>query len=82
MGGGNLPKVADQVVDCPRCYELCGWCSDYRHMHGTLPLPGSRKRCAIERMAPEGAGCPTCGGNLKVVARTQYFSIPTGGRNA
>ena len=59
-------------IDCPRCHEQCGWCSDYRHMHGTLKLPGSKRKCAVPNFAPEGDGCPLCGGAKRVIATTTY----------
>ena len=63
----------EREVDCPRCHQLCGWCSDYRHMHGTLNLPGTRRRCTMPNMAPEG-DCPLCAGSKRVVSKTQYFA--------
>jgi hypothetical protein len=44
-------------------------------MHGQLRLPGSRKRCGVEGMDPEGADCPLCGGAMKVKATTEYERI-------
>ena len=75
MGGGPLPRQFDStlLVDCPRCHEQCGWCSDYRHMHGILRLPsGGRQRCEIKGMEAEGADCPMCGGTMKVVRHTSF----------
>ena len=62
-------------IDCPRCFEQCGWCSDYRHHHGTMKLPGTRKRCTIPAMQPEGDNCPLCHGSTKVIATTTYEPI-------
>lgn len=71
-----MGELLEQVVDCPRCHQQCGWCSDYRHTHGQLTLPGSKKRfCTIEAMAPEGSDCPLCGGALRVLARTEYTAL-------
>ena len=61
------------IVECPRCHEQCGWCSDYRWMHGTMRLPGSRKRCTISGMEPEGDKCPVCAGTMKAVRHTHYM---------
>lgn len=59
-------------IDCPRCHEQCGWCSDYRWHHGTMKLPGTRQYCNIAAMKPEGDACPLCGGTRKVIATTTY----------
>ena len=59
------------VVDCPRCHEQCGWCSDYRLIHGKLKLPGTRKKCTIPAMHPDD-DCPLCHGSLKV-QRTIFY---------
>lgn len=67
-------KYVCQIL-CPRCHEQCGWCSDYRHMHGLLKLPGTRKRCGIV-MTVEDSGCPVCKGSLKVIATTTYEAVP------
>jgi hypothetical protein len=68
---------APRAIDCPRCHQQCGWCSDPRWMHGQLAMPNDRKRrhCKIEAMAPEGGDCPMCGGSRKVMARTEYWRI-------
>lgn len=68
-------KSTTREVDCPRCHQVCGWCSDYRFMHGTLPLPGSRRRCTMLGMEPEGDGCPLCGGARRVLATTTFQAI-------
>jgi hypothetical protein len=66
-------------IDCPRCHEPCGWCGDYRHMHGTLRLPGvgGRKNthCAIPTMTPEGDACLLCGGAQRVMRTVSYERI-------
>jgi hypothetical protein len=59
-------------VQCPRCYEQCGWCSDPRFMHGQLKLSGSRKKCTVAGYEPEGDGCPMCGGSKTVVRTITY----------
>lgn len=59
-------------VQCPRCYEQCGWCSDPRWMHGTLKLSGSRKTCGVPGYEPEGDDCPMCGGSKSVVRTVTY----------
>lgn len=62
-------------VNCPRCHEQCGWCSDYRHMHGLLTLPGgTRRRCEIAAMAPD-VDCQVCGGVMKVLETITYSRI-------
>ena len=76
MGGGPLPKGdLERVVDCPRCHQTCGWCGDYRHMHGQISLPGTKKYCGIE-VIPEGDACPVCGGDKRVVATTTFTRGP------
>lgn len=62
----------EREADCPRCHQTCGWCGDYRHMHGKLKLPGSRKYCSVSGMEPEGDHCPLCHGSKRVVATTTY----------
>jgi hypothetical protein len=62
-------------VDCPRCHEICGWCSDYRWMHGKLKLPGSSRRCAVAGIEPEGDACPLCHGARKMLATTVFTPI-------
>jgi hypothetical protein len=59
-------------IDCPRCYETCGWCGDYRFYHGKIRLPGSRKYCTLPGYEPEGNGCPVCRGRRRVIASTIY----------
>ncbi len=78
MGEPEATKCG-RVVRCPRCHEECGWCGDYRHMHGMLAMPGDpkRRRCIIASMAPEGDDCPVCRGTRIVTATTTYQ--PTGG---
>lgn len=68
--------MTTREIDCPRCHEQCGWCSDYRHMHGKQTLPGSRKRCTIVAMHPDPV-CPMCGGTKRVIATTTYAAIAT-----
>lgn len=60
------------TVQCPRCHEQCGWCADYRKMHGQLRLPGSRRKCTIPDFEPEGDNCPVCGGDDKVLRIVTY----------
>lgn len=67
------PQTAQ--VDCPRCHATCGWCGDYRWMHGVLQLPGSRRRCSQPGMAPEGDACPVCHGSRRVLATTTLEPI-------
>lgn len=63
-------------VECPRCFEQCGWCGDYRHMHGTLRLPAVQGRknthCDIPAMIPEGDDCPLCAGSRRVMRTITY----------
>lgn len=61
-----------QTVPCPRCHEACGWCGDYRFMHRQLRLPGTKRRCGVPGLEPEGEGCPLCTGTLRVIATTTY----------
>lgn len=68
---GHAALVACEV-DCPRCHATCGWCGDYRWMHGTVKLPGSRKYCTLKGIQPEGNACPICSGSRRVIARTTY----------
>ena len=35
---GPVPVDEPPPVECPRCHEACGWCGDYRHMHGMLKM--------------------------------------------
>ena len=65
-----------RLVQCPRCHETCGWCSDPRWMHAVLPFPGTRQRCRVRGLEPEGANCPVCGGDRTVVATTTYARKP------
>jgi hypothetical protein len=58
-------------VGCPRCHQTCGWCGDYRHMHGQLKLPGSKRKCDLP-LSPEGVACPVCHGDMRVRAITHY----------
>lgn len=72
---------AVREVDCPRCMETCGWCGDYRWMHGQVALPGGtghRRYCTIDNMAPDAA-CAVCGGSKRVMATTTYRPLPDGG---
>lgn len=70
---GEPPIVHE--IDCPRCHAACGWCADYRWMHGTLSLPGTRMRCAVAGMEPEGDACPLCHGSRRVRATTTYEPV-------
>lgn len=67
-------------VDCPRCHETCGWCGDYRWMHGQLAMPngsGRKQYCRIPEMAPDDQ-CPTCGGSKRVFRTVSYVpAAPT-----
>lgn len=63
------------AIDCPRCHEQCGWCSDPRHFHGTLKLPGSRRKCTVPGYEPEGDSCPICHGDKRVMATTIFSRI-------
>lgn len=68
-------------VECPRCHEQCGWCSDYRWMHGRQRLPNMAGRknshCKIPNMEPEGDGCPLCHGRMKVWRTITYSPVCT-----
>jgi hypothetical protein len=59
-------------IPCPRCHEQCGWCADYRWMHGTLRLPNHSGRknthCTVPGFEPEGDDCPLCSGAHVVLA--------------
>lgn len=55
-----------RVVECPRCHQTCGWCGDYRWHHGQMKLPGTRRRCTLKEVEPEGDNCPLCHGTRKV----------------
>lgn len=68
--------MTTREVPCPRCHEPCGWCSDYRHMHGQLRLPGSKRRCGVSGYEPEGDGCPVCHGSMRVLQTVTYTSLP------
>lgn len=68
----TLRNLAERAIDCPRCHQTCGWCGDYRHMHGQIKLPGSRKYCTLTEVMPEGDNCPLCHGTKRVVATTTY----------
>lgn len=66
-----------RIVDCPRCHEQCGWCSDYRWMHGRVSLPGTRRKCDIYAMQPDSV-CPVCNGARKVQMTVTYTAIEAG----
>lgn len=63
-------------VPCPRCHETCGWCSDYRFMHGRLKLPGTHRKCTVPGIEPD-AICPVCEGKKRVWMTVQYEPMPT-----
>lgn len=67
-------------VGCPRCHQQCGWCSDFRWMHGQLKLPGSKRRCSLP-LEPEGDHCPVCAGTRRVQATTTYAPLTPGDRD-
>ena len=67
-----IAKGLTTEVDCPRCHEQCGWCSDYRHMHGRLTLPGTKQRCRVPGCAPEGDNCPVCNGSRRATRTVTY----------
>lgn len=69
----SIPIVRE--VDCPRCHEQCGWCSDYRWMHGKFTLPSVRRTCAVPGFELEGDDCPICLGLRRVRATTTYERI-------
>ena len=71
--GGDV----EREVDCPRCHQTCGWCGDYRWMHGQLTMPGTRRYCKLTEVVPEGADCPLCAGTRRVTATVSY--APTAG---
>lgn len=61
-----------QEIDCPRCHQACGWCGDYRWMHGQIKLPGlPARKCTVSGMGPDGK-CALCGGSRRVLAATTY----------
>lgn len=64
-----------RIAPCPRCHETCGWCSDYRFMHGKVRLPGSRRKCTVPGYEPEGDRCPICGGAKQVTMIVTYERI-------
>jgi hypothetical protein len=70
MTGASLRDRAVEIA-CPRCHQTCGWCGDYRHMHGQLKMPGIKFRCDLPPK-PEGSDCPLCHGDLRVRAVTYY----------
>lgn len=65
-----------RAVACPRCMEPCGWCSDPRWMHGTLNLPGSKRKCSVPGYEPEGAACPVCRGSQRVWMTRTFEPAP------
>lgn len=65
-----------QETSCPRCMEQCGWCSDPRWMHGTLKLPGSKRKCGVPGYEPEGADCPVCHGRQRVMMTRTFQALP------
>lgn len=73
---GGIAHLRRQEVPCPRCMEPCGWCADPRWMHGTIRLPGSRKRCDVPGYEPEGQSCPLCKGSTRVIATVTYAPTP------
>lgn len=73
----DAPMRVERIRECPRCFQQCGWCSDYRHMHGTLNLPGTRRKCGVPGFEPEGDRCPVCHGVQKVRAVTTFHPIPS-----
>ena len=75
MGDSTIADRTDEV-ECPRCHEKCGWCSDYRWMHGKIKLPGSRKKCTIPGLEPEGDACPVCHGTMRVKRTVTYSPTP------
>jgi C4-type Zn-finger protein len=74
--GQSEPNAATTIANiaCPRCHQACGWCGDYRHIHGQLKMPGTKRRCDLP-LRPEGADCPICQGDLRVRAITHYERI-------
>ena len=81
MDGMTPPQTPEQIagkqreVDCPRCHEQCGWCADYRWHHGEMTLPGSRRKCTLKGIEPEGGNCPLCHGSRRVIATTTYEPV-------
>ena len=72
----DIEQLIEREVDCPRCHETCGWCGDYRHMHGQLSLPGNpRRRCDMPGLEPEGDACPICRGARRVHASTTFRAL-------
>lgn len=66
-------------IPCPRCHQQCGWCGDYRHIHGLLLMAGTmRSRCTMP-FDPEGDDCSVCRGAMKVLARTEYTPVTAEG---
>ncbi len=72
---GSPLELAAREVDCPRCHQQCGWCSDYRHMHGQLRLPGTQRRCTVPDIEPEGSSCPVCLGSRKAMMMVTYSAM-------
>ena len=70
------------IQPCPRCHENCGWCGDYRWHHGEMTLPGTRKKCTLTEVTPEGGNCPVCHGSRQVIATTTYEPYTTGANHA
>lgn len=78
LAHAHLP--ASSVVVCPRCHATCGWCGDFRWMHGLYSLPGSGRRyCTLTEVSPEGDGCPVCKGARHVLQMISYAAIPAPG---
>ncbi len=70
-----MPESTRHEIACPRCFAKCGWCADYRHMHGKLTLPGTKALCGVKGFEPEGGECPMCHGQQRVIATTVYEAI-------
>lgn len=64
--------MSTREVDCPRCHEQCGWCSDYRWHHGTMNLPGTRRKCTVPGYEPEGDNCELCHGTRRAMMTVTY----------
>lgn len=75
MGDTNFTK--NEVVDCPVCSEMCGWCSWTVGLARTTGCgcpsgPGRRRHRCEKAQALKGSTCSLCGNTGKVLATTTY----------
>lgn len=66
-------KLGTQTIDCPECYESCGWCSWWRYVARDVgcglrvPNGFSRTHERCEKYeALKGTKCGTCDGSGKL----------------